>query len=301
MSAPFDRRRAIAIGIAGIMGGAGLVLLRQGRRSVDPEAVRRRASALGELHGIEIGYGPPQTFFVPPYTATDATLQGGSAVAAELDAIPRALDGIEAALSVYPPGFVKTLCHAIFVCGGLTLDGARAGGTFGPAWLILVAAQRLGEDGIFDTCRIGVHHELSSLVWRHLPELPLRWALLLPKGWVAARDNAEALAAATIEPEERDDGFLSAYGATTAENDFNVYAETAFDAPARLVAAADRSPLVASKAACLLQTYRRLDERFTAVFEKFGASRLLETRDADSSFAESFRPLQIPSGQITTP
>jgi|GEM_PF-776906 len=301
MSAPLGRRRAIALGIAGVMGGAGLLVLQHERRSVDPTSVRLRAAALGERHGLRIEYGPPETFFVPPYTASDAVLQGGQAVAAELDAIPRALDGVEAALSVYPPGFVRTLCQAIFVCGGLTLDGARAGGTFGPAWLILVAALRLGEDGIFDTCRIGVHHELSSLVWRHLPELPRRWATFLPQGWVAARDNSEALAAARSGPEEREDGFLSAYGATTAENDFNVYAETAFDAPSRLLAAADRSPLVASKAACLLQTYRHLDERFTSVFERLGLSRLLGASGSDAAFGDTSQPLQIPSGQLTAP
>jgi hypothetical protein len=283
------------------MGGVGLVFLRGNYGSVDADAVRLRAAALGDRHGLRIEYGPPDTFFVPPYTATDAVLQGGKAIAAELEAMPRALDGIESALALYPPGFVKTLCHAIFVCGGLTLDGARAGGSLGPTWLILVAAQRLGEDGIFDTCRIGVHHELSSLVWRHLPELAARWAMLLPNGWVSARNNADALALAVNEPEQRDDGFLSAYGATTAENDFNVYAETAFDSPSRLLAAANRSPLATRKAACLLQTYCRLDERFADVFARLGLKRLLELSVTEPSVEGSFRPSQIPAGELIRP
>lgn len=274
------------------------MLLRERRSSVDPEAIRQRAAALGKQHGLRIEYGSPETFFVPPYTPRDAALQGGQVIAAETAAMPRALDGIEAALALYPLGFVKTLCQAIFVCGGLTLDGARAGGTFGPAWLILVAAERLGEGGIFDTCRIGVHHELSSLVWRHLPDLAVRWALLMPPGWVSARDNAEALGQVQSQPEERDDGFLSAYGATTIENDFNVYAETAFDAPARLLAAADRSKLAASKAACLLDAYCRLDPRFKDVFGGLGLGRLLELSGGAPSVEGSFRPSGIPTGQI---
>jgi hypothetical protein len=97
MNTPLGRRRAIGIGLAGLMGGAGLVLLRGERGSVDTEAIQRRAAALGERHGLRIEYGPPESFFVPPYTARDAALEGGQAVAAEPAAVPRALDGIEAA------------------------------------------------------------------------------------------------------------------------------------------------------------------------------------------------------------
>lgn len=145
-----------------------------------------------------------------------------------------ALDGIEEALAVYPAGFVSKLCKTIFICGSLNLGGAEAGGSYGPNWLVLVATEKVGVEGIFETAHLGVHHELSSLVWNAAADLSARWVALLPPDGSPAQTNAEALAAAREEPIQRNDGFLSAYAATTAENDFNTFAETAFAAPARL-------------------------------------------------------------------
>ena len=234
------------------------LLLGRKRRAVDPAALRQRAEAIGARHRIRIGYGAPDTFFVAPDPAASAAIVGGVARAAEPSALPRALDGIEESLEIYPAGFFSTLCKAIFVCGSLTRDGAESGGTYGPAWLILVATWEVGERGIFETARLGVHHEFSSLVWNALPGLPARWAALLPREWSPAGTNAEALAAGGRGADRpRDDGFLSSYGATTVENDFNVYAETAFADAGRLVSAAARSPVVARKTAYPWRVRRR--------------------------------------------
>ena len=40
-------------------------------------------------------------------------------------------------------------------------------------------------------------------------------------------------------------GFLSAYGATTSENDFNTYAEIVFSDPQRLIKLAESVPIIA--------------------------------------------------------
>jgi hypothetical protein len=154
------------------------------------------------------------------------------------------------------------------------LDGADAGGTYGPAWIILVATHRLGERGIHDTARLGIHHELSSLIWNSVLDLPARWRALLPSGWSDAQDNAEALRSAEPGAADPDRGFLSPYGATTAENDFNVYAETVFTEPARLAALAKSHELIAQKMALLIDAYTSVDSRLAEVFHQLGVASL---------------------------
>jgi hypothetical protein len=252
--------------------GAGGIALLTRARSVDPVALRARADAIGRAHGIYIGYDGPETFFVAPWTSRDAVIPNDVMTRVDLDRVPTALDGIEQALAVYPPGFVSTRCKAVFICGSLTSHGASAGGTYGPAWIILVASGRFGERGIYETALLGIHHELSSFVWRSRLDLPSRWRTLLPPGW-EAKGNAEALKAAPSGEGDVDRGFLSPYGATMAENDFNVYVEMVFTEPARVAALADKHPLIAQKLALVLDAYTSLDSRFEDLFKRFGLDR----------------------------
>ncbi len=260
-------RRALLAGSLPLLAAAGWGLSAQSRGT---GAVQQRAEGIAARFGVAIGMGGPAGFHVPPWGPADAVIEGGRAVPVDLADMPPALDGIEASLPIYPPGFYAKLCKAIFFCGGLTLDGAAAGGTCGPAWIILVANRLHGDGGIYETARLGVHHEFSSLVWAVHPELPGTWSRLLPAGWTPARDNAEALAAADSGLAALADGFLSPYGATTAENDFNVYAEMIFTSPGRVRDWARAYPVVARKAALLTSAYKRLDGRMAAVFGSIG-------------------------------
>jgi hypothetical protein len=265
--------------VAAGAGAGGIALLTP--RSVDPAALRARADAIGRQHGIYIGYDGPETFFVAPYTSRDAIMPNGVATRVDLDAVPAALDGIEQALAVYPSGFVSTRCKAVFICGSMTLDGADAGGTYGPTWIVLVATHRYGDGGIYETARLGIHHELSSLVWNARLDLPSRWHALLPAGYSEAKDSAEALKAAVPGEGDVKRGFLSPYGATTAENDFNTYAEKVFTEAARVAALADKQPLIAQKLALLLDAYTSLDSRFEDLFKKLSLDRFAAARLPD--------------------
>jgi len=93
------------------------------------ESPSDHAQRLAKATGIRIEYGPPDTFYTPPYGASDATRPGFEAKPADPEAAGIALEGIESALKVYPAGFVAKMIDAIFICGTLRLDGAQAGGT----------------------------------------------------------------------------------------------------------------------------------------------------------------------------
>ena len=276
------------------------------RSSVDPQKSVARARALGDRHGILIGFGAPDTFFVPPYQPADARIVNGVATSVDMAALPPALDGIEQSLAVYPPGFVAKHCKAIFICGSLMLGGAEAGGTYGPAWIILVATQKVGEAGIFETARLGVHHELSSLVWNANPRLRTPWAAELPSNWRPAATPAEELAAARPEVERemldsRGDGFLSAYGATSTENDFNVYAETIFTDANRVLRLAKSQPRVARKVGLLMAAYIDLDASFVALFARLGLDDLQPARLDSADEGMTVSPMAIPSGHVVRP
>jgi hypothetical protein len=263
------KRRAFLLTGATLV-AAGAALRRFGPGRASSVSIEERARALGDRNGILIGYGPPSTFFVAPYTAKDAAIAHGTATAADPGVLGPALDGIEQSLRIYPPGFFKKLCGAIFLCGTLALDGAPAGGTYGPAWIILAAPRELGESGIFQTARLGVHHELSSLVWHRIPDLTAAWQRLLPASWTPSANNAAALRQANAAAPDPATGFLTAYGATDAENDFNVYAETVFTDPQRLSHLASSQPVVAKKLALLMAAFAILDDRMAAVFDGLG-------------------------------
>lgn len=74
------------------------------------------------------------------------------------------------------------------------------------------------------------------------------------------------------------------------ENDFNTYAETAFGAPGRLIAQAAASPVVARKAALLLQAYAQRDARMVQTYRKLGIDHLAVARpDAPADYLAGSR------------
>ena len=129
----------------------------------------------------------------------------------------------------------------------------------------------VGPAGIRETARLGIHHEFSSLILPRLPGLEAQWAALLPGGW---RTTEKAAALGRTGAADGHNGFLSACAATSAENDFNTYAETAFGNPSRLLALAARLELVRRKASLLLGAYVALDARMETAFRHLGFQEL---------------------------
>jgi hypothetical protein len=253
-------------GVLALIGGMLLALDRRPvlDRMPDPED---RARCIGEANGIIVGYGAPSTFYVPPFLPGDAVVPLVNMRAAEPSAVWFALDGIETSLAQYPPGFVARLIKAVFICGEMTIDGERAGGTYGPAWLLLAAPSDIGSAGIARTARLGVHHELSSFVYfRNAQE----WQKTVPSDWLFPSSVAGQLKGNRAPPPPPEMGFLNAYGATSPENDFNVYAEKMFTEMETVMQLARRIPIVARKAQLVRESYEAIDPRMHGVFSALG-------------------------------
>lgn len=295
----FKRRTILSAGAALFACFAVLFILAGAFRKPSTHEIQKRARIIGARNGILIGYGPPDTFFVPPYSARDSCVAGRTAKQVDISVLPPALDGIEKSLSIYPHGFFSHLCKAIFLCDSLTLEGEEAGGTYGKAWIILDATKTSGRQGVFEMARLGVHHEFSSIVWQRFPQLQWHWAALLPSGWKPVDNPLKSPDLATRAV----DGFLSQYGATSAENDFNVYAEKIFTEPKNVAALAETQTVIARKISLLMAAYERLDDRMADVFNRLslGQFRNASSNPLDEPVAFRVSPTEAPKGKIVVP
>lgn len=259
------KRARFLVAGALVLAGLASIYWAEGRESAD-----KRAQRLSAEHHVRIAFGDPATFYVAPYGPEDARLPAVEVTRADDAVAAVALEGIERSLRQYPAGFVAKLIHAIFIGLDVRVNGVEAGGTVGPAWVILAAPARLGREGIYATSYIGVHHELSSFVFRGKPETAQLWAKFAPSGWQYQHDTAAILALANATDPEPGTGFLSAYGSSDPENDFNVYAEKMFTEPQRVAKLAREHELVRKKLAFVIGSYTAIDPRMAAVFRAIG-------------------------------
>jgi hypothetical protein len=293
------RRRIVLAGggLAMVLGG--LWLFRDGLRS-DPNLVRHRAEDVARRHGVQIVLHGPQEDDASGRVARLPEIPDGIVTAVDPAVLPWALDGIERALGAYPEGFYGRHCATIFVCGSLTFEGRPAGGAYVPGqdWIVLAAPAERGQATIELTSELGIHHEFSSIVWDRALTLPGRWVSLLPSGQAFAESTGRALDVADAPPPPPETGFLSAYSATSAENDFNTYAETVFTQPARLLELANQHRTVAAKLSLVLDSYVDLEPRMEAVFRRLGFGALIGASRQLVPGGLGASPLKIPAGQL---
>ena len=260
-----------------------------------PEPPEEHAARLSREHGLIVKFGAPSGFYTPPYGPSDALIKDAEVEAAQPNQISPALDGIEESLAQYPAGFVASVAHGIFIVGRLRFQGADAGGTYGPVWLVLVASPVMDPPTIRWNSLLAVHHELSSLVLRRNPENYFRWAAFSPVGWQFAPDAKSALARADESVPPLLTGFLSAYGGSTPENDFNVYAEKMFTEPRNVAYLAHEYPLIARKVAFVAATYAAIDPRLTHTFRSLGLWEFVSlTADSGAAASDSGAPWSSP-------
>jgi len=242
--------------------------LREVRAANAEESVEAHARRLERTHGIHIGYGNPADFWVPPFKPQDATAPWIDIKPADPADVAISLNGVEAALQQYPPGFVSKLIKAIFICGELRMQHERASGAVALAWVIISARPDYGAEGLREVGFSSLHHELSSLVLRADTGSLAKWAKFAPAGWPFVEDPGGALRRAETAAPSLDTGFLSAYGATNLENDFNVYAEKMFGNPEEVARLAREHPLIRQKLDFVMATYAAIDPAFTGLFRK---------------------------------
>lgn len=90
------------------------------------------------------------------------------------------------------------------------------------------------------------------------------------------------------------------YGATSAENDFNVYAEKIFTEAKSIAELGKKQTVVARKIALLVAAYERLDSRMGAVFDRLGIGsfRNIKSNPLDEPVEFHTSPIKVPKAEI---
>lgn len=181
------------------------------------------------------------------------------------------LDVLEQELDKYPVGRFSNICGRIHLVGGLFFGGAEAGGTAGKDWIAISSSANHTAAVRYETARLGIHHECSSIVWSKQPQLQDEWRARLPLSWAETYDGEAQLELNQGRAPDISTGFLSSYATSSAENDFNTYAELLFTDPARLKKLSEENEVVFEKQQLLIRFYLMTDPAFEKVLIEMGA------------------------------
>jgi hypothetical protein len=264
-----NRSRRLTLGAGLLCLGAGASLLGKQSGNDEDEPVPSPGE-LGKQQNVKIGWGDPATFYVPPYLPADAVVDRVAFKPVTPAGALDALRGIARAFRAYPPGCLGRIIRAIFIAGEIRVDGVVAGGTYWRDWIFVESSEDLRPRTRVLNVLIAVHHETSSHLW--LPDTGLQQAFfaLEPAHWQYAASTADAMRIGREQAPPLETGFISAYGSTSPENDFNTYAQTIFHEPARMKHLARAYPLIARKLALVLDAYIRVDDRLRETFSQNG-------------------------------
>jgi hypothetical protein len=225
-------------------------------------------SARDPRTGIEINFQVSRDVFPAEWLEGDPQFVYGPVPTGERE---RTVRLVREAMDAYPKHLIKNNLDIVYGFGELGFGGYDYGGTYTYGTLYIVNAGR--KKGFTDHWVRGTfHHELSSVLYYNNP------GLLDEKEWNKA--NGEAFEYQFESGEEYSDydddqtykvehhelGFLSAYGKTSLEEDFNTFAEALFSGEYRFWRIVDEHPRVARKARLVIAFYNELEPSFTEEF-----------------------------------
>jgi hypothetical protein len=223
----------------------------------DPAEQARRISS---KHGISVTFGDPASFRLSTDKSVHIIPNDMSAESTDQRNVSAALEGIDSALNKYPTGFVAKLVSDVFVCGVLHAASARAAGTLGDGWILIAAPEDRDPDDVERMAGATFHHELSSVVLKKTAALD-RWREFWPSGRAQEYGYDKVVRLGQGDDPDPSGGFVSAYGMTNPENDFNMYAEKMFTEPKVMARLASQYQLVRTKLQFVIDRYVEVDAR----------------------------------------
>lgn len=222
-------------------------------------------------YGIKIVYEVGHDFFSP---IENPPIPAGPLPGSRIEQIPhrvlvRYRTLLQKAFDKYPIEVIKKNLNAIYFAGIIDADGLWYGGTYDPFRRIvyLVDSGTKSDDQAMDT----FHHEFSSLLLKRHSFFVNPWSDHNSKDFKYFReknDNWETLEKALDSTEDGnaevyEQGFVTVYGQTNFENDFNEYSALIFTYPQKFKKIMDQYPRVRSKFLLWLEFYQKLDPIFT--------------------------------------
>jgi len=245
---------------------------------IDHWRCKRIASELEQQYGLVVRFGDPSEFFVPPLKAQKENPDIGFSIGhADEHSALTALKGIRAALHMYPKELIKKYLSAVFVTGKIIIRGVEGGGTYFNSWIYIAALEEFEQIGTV-LYEQNFHHELSSLFLKKNNFPKIRWHLANPPGFKYLPSKIDVIHAASEklrrDPKEAslwfENGFVSDYGMSSMENDFNVYAALAMTHPDVLRNLMEQYSRIKAKSWILVDFYSSLAPELGAYLASVG-------------------------------
>jgi hypothetical protein len=177
---------------------------------------------------------------------------------------------LQQAMARYPVQVIKSRLKAIHFAKEIDQDGHRFGGSYDPyrRVLYLVNDGRQDDDYSIST----FHHEFSSLLLKSQVFLLNPWLAQNPKDFVYLSElyDYEDWKKVELQLEgtkaDYEKGFVTDYGRSSFENDFNEYAAMIFTHPQKFKKIMNQYPRVRGKFQVWLAFYHEIDPIFTEVY-----------------------------------
>lgn len=218
------------------------------------------------------------------------TWRGGK-VAASGEMLPEqrreeSLRVMDAALAKYPAEVLREHLRTVYLLGELRYHGVITSGTNSKTCVYLKIGSM--EKGFSARHNEGVFHaEFSSILIRNRPEFldQTAWKAANPPGFTYLGNGVDAVkqgkARTKLDDKLNASGFLSEYGQSTLENDFNSFAARLWTGDAALWKIASQHYAIQRKLSLVLRFYEqlhpRLDEKHFRQLITEGADRSAES------------------------
>ncbi len=228
---------------------------------------------LENKYDLTIEYNDPENF-PKPFELENFEIQFKEV---EKKLIPEVLKGMDNALRIYPPQLIKKYLSKIFIVDKITINGVSGAAAYGDAIIFIAANLPFGRRSSHEY-GLSIHHEFSSLLFNGSPFPWMDWSLANHGDFKYLERYEDILKAADLKNRKDpklshkwyDQGFVSDYGMTSMQNDFNKYAELAFADPQKLRELAQTYPRIAKKTELLVKFYTRLAPEMCDYFKSNG-------------------------------
>jgi len=226
--------------------------------------VKKDIQELELKYGIKIKYDVDEKTIPKPWRRSPS-----NATAEPLNQINlnRLIQILSRELNKYPIDIIKRNLSDIYLFKSLSFYGVQYGGTSINTSIYLTGGSVIeGYDNIYFASLF--HHEMSSIFYRAYPFPKETWSSINSENFFYADSNSQVLEAIVKGNESGDKtrfyqkGFISKYGQSTLENDFNLYAEMIFIHPQQLKRLSDKYPRVRQKFELIKHFYVEISEDF---------------------------------------
>ncbi len=219
---------------------------------------------MSKAYGVQVHHAYSRPSFFPRVWLDKAGYVHGRQI--HLNQLQRALPLVQEFLDVYPSNVIKRNLTDIYLLDRLEMMGHPIGGTYAASWLYVVVSQHLSHATVLGT----LHHEFSSLLMRNYPFPREQWKQANVSGWEYAGGSRNMIETMESQGEAHNAmghelfsrGFLTSYGQSCVEDDFNLYASWLFTRKSELDTLASQYPRIRKKRDLCKDFFRSVDTGF---------------------------------------